>query len=73
MQNRYFCFFCYNKDINFDKFPIKNKETFLNNKMKQKQQIVHVHGGEPWNSIDKYVNYLKTKKCDPYASFKKSR
>ncbi len=41
--------------------------------MKNKQQIIHIHGGEPWKNNDEYIDYLKNKKCDPYASFRRER
>lgn len=37
--------------------------------MKQKQQVMHIHGGEPWASDDDYINYLKTKKVKLHSTF----
>lgn len=39
--------------------------------MKEKQQIIHIHGAEAWEDVTVYIDYLKNKKCDPYASLKK--
>lgn len=30
--------------------------------MKTKQQVIHIHGGSPWNTYEDYINDLKTKK-----------
>ncbi len=29
--------------------------------MKEKQQLIHIHGGSPWKNTDLYIEYLKTK------------
>ena len=41
--------------------------------MNNKQQIIHIHGGETWGNYDEYIHYLKTRTCDPYASLKRER
>lgn len=37
--------------------------------MNHKQQVIHIHGGEPWNSYEDYLDYLKTKKVKPQHTF----
>jgi predicted alpha/beta hydrolase family esterase len=38
--------------------------------MKEKQQIIHIHGGESWKSYNEYISFLKDKDFDPYKTNK---
>ena len=33
--------------------------------MKEKQQVMHIHGGEPWATYEDYLKYLKSAPCNP--------
>lgn len=41
--------------------------------MNEKQQILHIHGGSPWNTYEDYIKELQNKDIDPYAIFKRDR
>jgi hypothetical protein len=38
--------------------------------MKNRQQIMHIHGGESWKSYDEYISFLEDKDFDPYKTNK---
>ena len=41
--------------------------------MKNKQQVVHIHGGSPWNTYEDYINDLMNKKVNISSTFKTKR
>jgi predicted alpha/beta hydrolase family esterase len=41
--------------------------------MKEKQQILHVHGGSPWSTYENYINELKTKEISLSPTLKTER
>lgn len=41
--------------------------------MKQKQQVIHIHGGSPWNTYEDYINDLKTKEIRISATLQTER